>query len=1014
MLGSMLLSAEAVDLVARRGDSLDKLEGVQRPDISLDGTWHFQLPAPDEFWKELAEPTGWKTMPVPGDVFREGHLIKMDQPFAYKRKVMIPKDYAGSQIRLRFEGAHEYARVWVNGKFITDHQGGWTPWACDITSVVTPGEEAWIAVELTDLSKDIAFNGKRLRAIGGLVRSVTLQARPQTHFEFPIVSSPFSKDGKTAQLTIIGQVETPHAKGEATFKLFNSAGEEIPLSPNVCSLNQKQVRFTAPVKEPKTWDAEHPRLYRLEITSTVPGQPVAVYSKQIGFRDIRFDEKKNMLINGKVVKLRGSNRHLVNPLKGFVPDEEIDQRDAELFKEANMNFVRTSHYPPGIGFAQQCDQKGIYMILESAVLDVGKSNRPSIGMQDDPQYKPLFVNQEREVLFNYGSHPSIILWSTCNESLYGKNMQASYDFVHQQDPSRPVIASYQVVGDSQHKSYDVQSRHYPMWNGNYENKEIPAIYDEWMHVLGHTAGEWLHDPNARDYWGRSLDIAWSNLFSANGSVGAAIWNYIDDMTICEHPTKETAGGASRLLNPKTAKMVVTGEKSNISGTARWGIVDEWRRLKPEFWNVKKAYSPVRVLETTVTHFVPGEAIALPVYNRFDHTSLDEIEMVMSYEGKTVRMNGPSIQPHQKGMLELPASDWKSGTKVDLSFVDAADRMIDTYEITLGDPAKPVAPVVSGAPKVIEQAGNIVIQGDKLSVLVDRETGLIQSVKHGDAVMQLEGPYPHIYKLEEYLYLGINGDIGKGRMVHMPKTVIYDTPGPEAWELKNLRLEEQKNALVVHVSGLLDSMEVSYVYTLGANGRFDIDYTFDKIPPLVTENKKAERGGPLNMEVGIKFVASDQFDRLDWDKKGYWSAYPEDSIGRAKGSIDLFAEQKPEWAQKPSQPWCKDVWDFYFMGWGVPEGKLLTYEAYAAKQAIRVYTLTDADAGLALTVYGDGETTTARYGQFRDKSYILYILDTLDYHLRWGNYSAGKRPQPRHHGVARLGLEPFQVLVQERK
>jgi len=72
---------------------------------------------------------------------------------------------------------------------------------------------------------------------------------------------------------------------------------------------------------------------------------------------------------------------------------------------------------------------------------------------------------------------------------------------------------------------------------------------------------------------------------------------------------------------------------------------------------------------------------------------------------------------------------------------------------------------------------------------------------------------------------------------------------------------------------------------------------------------------------------------------------------------------------------------YFMGWGVPEGKLLTYEAYAAKQAIRDYTLTDADAGLALTVYGDGETTTARYGQFRDKSYVLYILDTLDYHLR---------------------------------
>ena len=145
---------------------IDRLDGVKNPDISLNGEWHFQLPAREGFWKEQAEPVGRKTMPVPGDVFREGHLIKEDEPFAYKRKVVIPKDSAGHQIRLRFEGAYEYARVWVNGIYITDHQGGWTPWECDITASVIPGEEAWLAVELTDLSKEIAFNGKRQRAIG--------------------------------------------------------------------------------------------------------------------------------------------------------------------------------------------------------------------------------------------------------------------------------------------------------------------------------------------------------------------------------------------------------------------------------------------------------------------------------------------------------------------------------------------------------------------------------------------------------------------------------------------------------------------------------------------------------------------------------------------------------------------------------------------------------------------------------------------------------------------------------
>ena len=93
-----------------------------------------------------------------------------------------------------------------------------------------------------------------------------------------------------------------------------------------------------------------------------------------------------------------------------------------------------------------------------------------------------------------------------------------------------------------------------------------------------------------------------------------------------------------------------------------------------------------------------------------------------------------------------------------------------------------------------------------------------------------------------------------------------------------------------------------------------------------------------------------------------------------------------------------------MGWPVPEGKLPTYEASAAKQAIRTYTLDDRKANLALTVYGDGETTTARYGQFKDNQYYLYLLDTLDYALKWGNYSAKNRSSPDHQGIASLSFQ----------
>jgi hypothetical protein len=305
--------------------------------------------------------------------------------------------------------------------------------------------------------------------------------------------------------------------------------------------------------------------------------------------------------------------------------------------------------------------------------------------------------------------------------------------------------------------------------------------------------------------------------------------------------------------------------------------------------------------------------------------------------------------------------------------------------------------------VVEANGQITIQGEEFAIVIDRATGLIQNIKHGEASIPFLGPIPHIFKLEEFHLMGINPDIGKTPSV-ITKTVLYESPLLDAWKLKDIRIEKKVDAVVVHAIGSFEAFDVGYTYSIAANGRMDISYQFKNIPPLDTTGKLPRTGEPVNLEVGIKFQTSDQFDRLHWDKKTYWTSYPEGHLGSAKGSIELFSTDKPAWAQKPTQPWNKDVWDFYLMGWPVPEGKLLTYEASAAKQAIRTCTLDDREANLALTVYGDGETTTARYGQFKDNQYYLYLLDTLDYALKWGNYSAKNRSSPDHQGVASLSFK----------
>ncbi|KHJ39439.1 evolved beta-galactosidase subunit alpha [Pedobacter glucosidilyticus] len=971
-----------------------KVEGVSASDISLDGNWKFTMTPPEEFWKNDYDPKNWEEIPVPADVFALGFPIIQDQPFAYKREIKIPKDFKGQRILLHFEAVHNKAEVWINGNPIMTHQGGFTPWDCDITKEVKPGESFWLSLRVTDLKKEISFNGKALRAIGGIVRSVSLRARPKTFFEFPIVSSPFDDAFKNATLQVIGRVAFPNPKVKVSFKLFDAAEKEVPLSANTLALNQNQLTFQSPVSSPLKWDAEHPNLYRLEVTTQGGGQAKSVYSKMIGFRDIRFDEKSNLLINGKITKLRGANRHLSNPTGGKVPTAEYEQLDVTLAKEANINFLRTSHYPPGEGLLDQTDVQGIYVTLETAIVDVGKPNRPSFGMNDDPEETKHFLSQLEEMLLNYGSHPSTIVWSICNESVYGINFLESYKLCKKIDPSRPVTASYQIKKDTKKESYDIESVHYPKWDQDYSTPTVPAIYDEWIHVLGHTAQEWFHDPNARDYWGRSLDQAWSKAFEADGFVGGAIWNYIDDVTYLPDPLVKSAKGPQRFLDPKGGVRVETPENAtgNVFGTARWGIIDEWRRRKPEFWNVKKAYSPIRVLSTQLNVFSSGKALALPIYNRFDHTNLNETQVKVTYQGKSQSFRAPSLEPHQKGELILPAQDWKAGQSFLVEFLDAKQQLIDSESITLGTPPVIAPPVLMAGSKLEKSNTQWKVTGQASVFELDPSTGLFKSFTKQGVKNTFEGPFLHLFNLEEYFN-------SEGR-----KTVTEDGPVPSDWKLTKMESRVTPNETEIVVIGSAGEVQIEYHYHFGANNQLKINYKFSKIPSLKIIDKKRDNEGPLALEGGIKFRTNDQFDELSWKRQGYWSNYPTQHLGALEGKVSLFSESKPLYRQIPTQDWEQDVHDWFYQGVKIPSGKLLTNISRSAKMGILDYQLIDKDSKLSLGVWGDGKSISCRFSKAADHSYYLYLLNTLNYHLRWGNYFNEKdRPQTEIQGEAWLSI-----------
>jgi hypothetical protein len=227
-------------------------------------------------------------------------------------------------------------------------------------------------------------------------------------------------------------------------------------------------------------------------------------------------------------------------------------------------------------------------------------------------------------------------------------------------------------------------------------------------------------------------------------------------------------------------------------------------------------------------------------------------------------------------------------------------------------------------------------------------------------------------------------------------------------MRDYQIEQTENGVAISVEGNLEQIKVMYTCTIGGNGRINIDYRFSDIPELETPDKKTDyynkhqNLGQRNLETGIKFIVGDDFDELSWNRKGYWTYYPEDHISTLSDRVPLFLTEKPAYRQPPKQPWRMDVHDWYFQGVKVPGGKLLPRVAQAAKVGIYNYDLLNNQQTL-ISVLGDGNSTTVRYNRDRDREYYLYILDTYDVNLRWGNYSAFNPHKKEQTGKAMLQI-----------
>lgn len=810
----------------------------------LNGTWRLNHSPQENFWNKEASLEGWEEVVVPTQVIHEE-----DTEYAYARDVEIPSDWGGQRVLLRFEGANCEARVWCNGRYAGCHYGGFVSWDCDITDFCSPGSSARIVVGIRDRQREVcSFH------FGGLIRDVILYTQPTVHLMRIQADTYFDSSYTDSRLVVhTGMVS---GKGdEAVIKIYlddDLLGETAAVDGYDADLEYKIIR-------PRKWDAEHPNLYTLTAKLFQDGRELETAHKKIGFREIRRVEDQ-VFVNGMEVKLHGVNRHDTHPLTGRGITHELVEQDVRLFKEANVNFIRTSHYPPRPDFLDLCDEYGIYVEDETSVAFVGQTIQYTM---NDPAYTVKYMDTFAQQVERDKSHPCVIMWSLGNESYYGDNMRLMNAYAHQEDPERITIFSYPITMQDDDEKVDVWSVHYADWDTDVAcmldqwkrgyswpvPHRYPVLHDESTHIPCHDPKDLKRDPGIRNFWGETIRQFWDRIWERKGALGCAIWAGIDD---------------------------VWYRTDSQGRSAPWGLFDGWRRKKPEWWYVRKSYAYVKVLTDTFTCY--GQP-RLEVENRFNHTNLSEVRVKWRTEKEAGSFMAPEAGPHERCTLTFP-TELRPGQWLEVSFIDSQGYQVNEAHLVHQENPVKVETACGGAPAVTRSNGNVILTGESCEWVLSEETGLIVKGSINGKVAVTGGPYLHM-------------------------TGLALAP----WQLRKMDVEIRTSSVMISLRGSYGPVEVSYRMAFDKKGVMTTDYTIDEMPYSSPHNQAFtvcghDVGG--YEEVGLAFDIPAELDTLFWKRKGVWSIYPEWHINRLEGIAGRFPDKTVHsMTEEPAWDWKED-------------------------------------------------------------------------------------------------------------
>ena len=437
---------------------------------SLNGEWDFRYaadPARAERWRR--ESGGkWNKITVPGNLECQGYgapqytnvvmPFRLDPPAVpeenptglYRKRFTLPSRWKSKRVVVNFGGANSCLAVYVNNEFVGFSKDSHLPAEFDLTEYVKHGEENELVAIVVKWSDSSYVEDQDQWWLSGLQREVFLYATPKAWIADVFFKPIVSEDCRNASFDLRVKVGHDDLSGvlrdrcTVEVQLYDPDGVPVFREPlqepvetrwrNRTQMGRNEARICAriPRNKLKLWNHETPYLYRVDVVLRTP-QGDSHTSIRCGFRRVEV-RAGDLLINGKRVLIKGSNRHEHHPIHGKAVPFESMLTDVRLLKQHNFNAVRCSHYPCDPRFLDLCDEYGLYVIQEANIESHDFHNE----LCHSSRYASAWLDRCSRMVVNGQNHPAIIAWSLGNESGHGPNHDAAAGWIRHYDDSRLV------------------------------------------------------------------------------------------------------------------------------------------------------------------------------------------------------------------------------------------------------------------------------------------------------------------------------------------------------------------------------------------------------------------------------------------------------------------------------------------------------------------------------------------------------------------------------------------------